>query len=209
MLYDLSHLLNNKSTVYPETALPEFIVSATIENKGYHETFFRFHSHLGTHIDAPAHMLKQGKALDKMDIASFYGKGLIIEMDTKNRNIEKELLINFQNVLKNIDFVLFKTGWSKFWKEKKYFEGFPVLTTEALHYLLQFRLKGIGFDTISADVINGTDFKNHFAIFEKGLIIIENLVFPENLTETTGEFFCFPLSYENADGSPVRAVFRT
>ena len=209
MLYDLSHLLNNESTVYHGTVPPEFIVSATIEKKGYHETYFKFHSHLGTHIDAPAHMLKHGKFLDKMNISSFCGKALIIETGSKNQNIEKELLITFQNTLENIDFVLFKTGWSKFWNEKKYFDDFPVLTSEALRYLLQFKLKGIGFDTISADAVNGTDFKNHNAIFEKGLFIIENLVFPENMTEITGEFFCFPLRYKNADGSPVRAVFRT
>ena len=209
MLYDLSHSLNNKSTVYPGTTLPEFTISATIEKKGYCETYFRFHSHLGTHIDAPAHMLKHGKFLDEMDITSFCGKGLIIETNQESRNIEKELLIHFQSALENIDFVLFKTGWGKFWNEKKYFDDFPVLTSEALYYLLQFRLKGIGFDTISADTVNSTDFKNHFAIFEKGLIIIENLIFPENITEVTGEFFCFPLRYENADGSPVRAVFRT
>ena len=209
MLYDLSHILNNKSTVYPGTALPEFIVSATIEKNGYHETCFRFHSHLGTHIDAPAHMLRHGKFLDKMDITSFCGKGLIIDTNSKSPNIEKELLINFQKELESIDFVLFKTGWGKFWNEKKYFDDFPVLTSEALHYLFQFRLKGIGFDTISADTINSFDFKNHLAIFEKGLIIIENLVFPEDMIETTGELFCFPLWYENADGSPVRAVFRT
>lgn len=209
MLYDLSHLLNNKSTVYHGTASPEFIISATIEKEGYHETFFRFHSHLGTHIDAPAHMLKHGKFLDKMDISSFCGKGLIIETNSKSQNIEKELLIPFKNTFKNTDFVLFKTGWGKFWNEKKYFEDFPVLTSEALGYLLQFQLKGIGFDTISADIVGSPDFKNHFAIFEKGLIIIENLVFPENMDETTGEFFCFPLCYENADGSPIRAVFRT
>jgi arylformamidase len=209
MFYDLSHLLNNESPVYPGINQPEFLNAATIEENGYRETHFRFHSHLGTHVDAPAHMLKYGDFLDKIDISAFCGKALIIETGTNNSYIEKNILIPFMSELEKADFVLFKTGWSKFWKEKKYFEDFPVLTNEALEYLLQFSLKGVGFDTISADPVNSTDFKNHYAIFEQGLIIIENLCFPENMKETTGEFFCFPFLYKNADGAPVRAVFRT
>jgi len=38
------------------------------------------------------------------------------------------------------------------------------------------------------------------------LIIIENLLFPKNMGGVRGDFFCFPLPYQNADGSPVRAI---
>jgi len=208
MLYDLSHPLNNESPVYPGIAQPEFKPAATIEKNGYRETHFRFHSHLGTHIDAPAHMLKNGATLDKMEISAFCGKALIVEVEKGKQNIEKSILVSFINELKETDFVLFKTGWSQFWGENKYFENFPTLTEEALDFLFQFQLKGIGFDVISADPVESTDYKNHYSIFEKGMLIIENLFFPSVFQEKKGEFFCFPIPYENADGSPVRAVMK-
>jgi len=206
MIYDLSHPLNNESPVFPGSSSPVFKSISKIEEKGYRETKLEFQSHLGTHIDAPAHMLKEGKMLDQMDISSFNGEALVIEVDEKIPVIEKEIVSVFQNDLEEVDFVLFKTGWSKFWGNEKYFGAFPTLSSEALDFLLQFNLKGLGFDNISADPIDSTDYKNHYAIFGKGIIIIENLVFPESLKEKKGEFSCFPIPYEKADGSPVRAV---
>jgi len=41
--------------------------------------------------------------------------------------------------------------------------------------------KGIGFDTISADPAESNDYLNHIKIFEKNLIITENLVFPDQI----------------------------
>ncbi|MDX8340910.1 cyclase family protein [Draconibacterium sp. IB214405] len=206
MIYDLSHLLNNDSPVFPGDVDPVFKQIATIEANGYSETRFHIHSHLGTHIDAPAHMLKNGKTLDEMDVSDFYGKAIIIKVDSGKKLIEKEIIDSNEKELEDTAFVLFKTGWSKFWGDKNYFEGFPCLSADALQYLLQFNLKGIGFDTISADPVESTDYSNHYAIFNKGLIIIENLIFPNELEATSGEFSCFPLPYEKADGSPVRAV---
>jgi len=208
-LYDLTHLLNNESPVYPGISSPQFTPAASIEENGYRETHFKFHSHLGTHIDAPSHMLETGLSLDKLDIYTFSGKALIIPVPKKAKIIEKKFIQNFNAQLAENEFVLFKTGWSRFWGKREYFGDFPVLDTPALEFLLSFNLKGIGFDTISADPMNSNDYKNHCAIFEKGMIIIENLVFPEDIKSTTGEFSCFPLYYENSDGSPVRAIFKT
>lgn len=205
-IYDLSHPLNNESPVYPGKDKPVFTPAATIQKDGYRETHMDFDSHLGTHIDAPAHMLENGKTFDQMPVDSFAGRALIVSVPGKMRLIEKEFLLNFEDELKDIEFVLFKTGWSKYWGSPEYFEDFPTLTSEAVNYLLSFPLKGIGFDAISADPVESTKWENHFAIFGKGLIIIENLIFPNDLTAHKGRLFCFPIPYENADGSPVRAV---
>lgn len=208
-LFDLSHRLNNDSPVYPGKDKPRFQDAATIDKDGYRETHMVFDSHLGTHIDAPAHMLKEGMTLDKLPVSAFAGSALIIEVPHGTTIIEKSFLESFENNIKSAGFLLFKTGWSQFWGLPSYFEGFPTLSTAAVEWLLQFPLKGIGFDAISADPVESTDFPNHYLIFGNGLIIIENLCFPDDLAEHDGEFSCFPLPYENADGSPVRAVFRT
>ena len=206
-LYDLSHPLNNGSPVYPGKDNPIFKAAATISKEGYRETHLEFDSHLGTHIDAPAHMLEDGKTLGQMPLDSFTGQAVIVSVPDKMIVIDKEFLLTFKDEFTNVGFVLFKTGWSKYWGSQQYFKEFPTLTPEAVNLLLSYPLKGIGFDAVSADPVESTDFKNHFAIFKKGLIIIENLIFPGNLTAGKGMFYCFPLPFENADGSPVRAVF--
>ena len=206
-IYDLSHKLNNLTPVYPGNEPPEFTQIADFKSHGYRETQFRFHSHLGTHIDAPSHMIEDGKSLDQLPAEHFCGNAFIIKTPI-NRNIDFELLKRFETEISESDFVLFQTGWSQYWNTPEYFGKFPVLTKDAVEFLLQFNLKGIGFDNISADPIDSSDFPNHYSILGKNLIIIENLVFPDGFTESNGEFSCFPLPYENADGSPVRAVLK-
>ena len=152
-------------------------------------------------------MIEGGKTLDQLPLSSFLGKALIIDVPENNRDIQQNLLGRYENSLKDLDFVLFRTGWSKYWGTSKYFEGFPTPTSGALKWLLRFPLKGIGFDTCSADPVDSTHWHNHYLIFNKEIIIIENLVFPGDLTETEGTFSCLPLPIESADGSPVRAVF--
>ncbi len=207
-LFDLSHLLNKNTTVYPGKDKPIFTPAAFIEKEGYRETHLEFDSHLGTHIDAPAHMLPDGLTLDRMPVSAFSGRAVIITVPEGMKKIGQEFLATYAGDIKDAEFILFKTGWSKYWETPRYFEDFPTLTADGVQWLLTFPLNGIGFDAISADPVESTNFPNHYLIFEKGLLIIENLKFPDELTVTTGEFTCFPLPFENADGSPVRAVFR-
>ena len=206
-LYDLSHCLSNESPVYPGNDSPEFLPAATIAAEGYRETHLSFDSHVGTHIDAPAHMLEDGKTLDRLPLEAFSGKAIIITIPGQTCFIEKKFLKTYRQALTQVDFVLFRTGWGNRWGSSEYFKDFPVLTPEAVEWLLAFPLKGIGFDAISADPVESTQWVNHFAIFKKGLIIIENLVFPDELKDSTGHFSCYPISFKNADGSPVRAVY--
>lgn len=206
MIIDLSHKLNNQTPVFPGTSKPKFKQVATIEKDGYRETHFNFESHLGTHIDAPAHIVQIGPTLDQLSLSAFMGKTMIIPIPENTPYIEKSLLVLFKEKLPEVDFVLFNTGWSKKWGTDEYFSDFPVLTEEAVNWLTSFKLKGIGFDAISADPVESTELSIHHIILRKGLIIIENLNFPDNLKVYEGEFSCFPLPYENADGSPVRAV---
>ena len=205
-LFDLSHKLNNQTPVFPGTAKPQFEPSATIEKDGYRETHLNFESHLGTHIDAPAHIFKAGLTLDQLPVSAFTGRAIIVEIPKNTAYIEKLLLLPFREKLSKNDFVLFKTGWYKKWDTNEYFFDFQVLTEEAATWLTSFKLKGIGFDTMSADPIESNELPVHYIILGKGLIIIENLNFSEKLNVSQGKFLCFPFPYENADGSPVRAV---
>ena len=62
-------------------------------------------------------------------------------------------------------------------------------------------------DSISVDTIDSVTWPVHHVLFNNDLIIIENLKFPSDLKDGSGTFHCYPLLFENADGSPVRALF--
>lgn len=69
--HELTHTIRNDMPVYPGTEQPRLTTACTIDQCGYRETLLHMFSHTGTHMDAPAHMLRDGTALDCYDAAKF------------------------------------------------------------------------------------------------------------------------------------------
>ena len=165
------------------------------------------YSHTGTHIDAPAHLIKGSKTLDQFPIEHFYGNALLLNLSNiKNKTIGIEELEPHEDAIKQVDFLLLFTGWSQYWGTETYFSDYPVLSLKAADWLSRFRLSGLGFDTISADEAHAKDFQIHKVFLRNDTIIIENLANLEKVPRKQFSFACFPLNFEDADGSPVRAV---
>lgn len=199
MWIDLSHTLEEGMPVYPKTLPIEIIQSNSLEIHGFREKTLKLCSHTGTHMDAPSHMLKEGHHLDDYPISKFTGKGIVINIK------EQDDLKKFEEKIKKVDFVLFYTSWSDLWGKKQYFEGFPCLKPKNIDYILSFSLKGIGFDAISIDPV-GKNFDNHYKVFSKDLVIIENLKGLKPLVNQIFDFVALPLKIKEADGSPIRAM---
>jgi kynurenine formamidase len=205
-IIDLSHFISNDMPVYPDTHSPVIQVANTIEKNGYAEKVISMSTHTGTHIDAPAHMIKGSKTLDMFGIDHFIGEGKVIDLSGKEKKlIETEDLADEMDGIEKIDFLLFYTGWSRFWGDEKYFRDYPVLSENLVKSLTGYKLKGIGFDIISIDPVGVSEFRNHMTVFGKNMIIIENLKNLETLIGKVFTFFCLPLKIEDSDGSPVRA----
>ena len=202
---DLSHTLAEGMPVYPGCLPPAIRQANTVEQDGYAEKQLSIYAHTGTHIDAPAHMLAGGATLDQLPAEQFVGPACVIEARAET-TLSVALLESQAPLIDGCDFVLFHTGWARHWGRPAYFEGFPVLSSAAARWLARRRLKGVGFDAISADPVGSRDFPNHLILFRAGLISIENLTGLDALVGTRFLFSCLPLKLEAADGSPVRAV---
>ncbi|NQU88822.1 MAG: cyclase family protein, partial [Mariniphaga sp.] len=172
---DLSHPINEQMPVYPGGKKPVLKRLSDINKNGYRETGLTFHSHLGTHIDAPAHMLKDGKYLNQFPVSKFTGKAVIIEVPNGTKTISVEYLSQFNDDFDNSEFVLFYTGWGKYWKNERYFKDFPVLDMEAVNFLTSFNIKGVGVDAPSVDPVETKSWEVHYHLMKKDFIIIENL----------------------------------
>lgn len=204
---DLTHIIYSDMPVFPGTEGPIFQKANTLEKDGFQEAKITMYSHTGTHIDAPAHMLSDGLYLDNLDIDHFIGNATILDFSNENIEIiDVKALKSYEEKIKNVEFIIIKTGWSKYWGHKKYYKDFPSLSEAAAGWLSEFNIKGIGIDAISIDHIESTTFAVHKILMQKEIIIIENLT---NLDSISNEYFTFsvmPLKNKDADGSPVRAI---
>ena len=120
---DLTHTIKNDMPVYPGTEQPQLTTACTIDEVGYKETILHMYSHTGTHMDAPAHMLREGMTLDAFPAERLVGKGIVIDCRGEK---EISLALLRQYDLQRIEFVLFCTGWDKLWGQDSYYEDFPV-----------------------------------------------------------------------------------
>lgn len=206
-IIDLTHTIYSNMPVFPGTEQPIFIKANTLEKNGFQESKITMYSHTGTHIDAPAHMLSNGPYLDNLDIAHFIGNATILDFSNSNiKLIDIDSLKPYEEKIKNVEFIIIKTGWSKFWGHKKYFESFPSLSEDSARWLSQFNLKGIGIDAISIDDIDSTTFAVHKILMPKNIIIIENLTNLDSICSENFILSILPLKNKDADGSPVRAI---
>ena len=202
-IYDLTHTIRNDMPVYPGTEQPRLTTACTIEEVGYRETLLHMYSHTGTHMDAPAHMLPDGAALDRYPGEKFVGAAIVVDCRGE-KDISLPLLQRYD--LSGVDFVLFCTGWDKKWGTPAYYENFPCLTAEAAAYLAALPLKGVGEDSISLDPCDSTEFPNHITLMKAGFINTENLTGLDALLGRRFTFVTLPLKFENADGCSCRAI---
>lgn len=202
-IIDLTHTIKNDMPVYPGTEQPQLTTACTIEESGYRETLMHMYSHTGTHMDAPAHMMAEGMTLDAFDANRLVGRAIVVDCRGESA-ITLEKLRSYP--LQEAEFVLFCTGWDRYWGHAEYYEGFPVLTADAAAYLSTLPLKGVGEDSISLDPCDSADFPNHLTLMHSGFLNTENL---KHLDELIGKSFIFatlPLKFENSDGCSCRAV---
>jgi kynurenine formamidase len=206
-LIDLSHPISEEMPVYPGTEPPVIVTGCTVAEDGFLEKKITLYSHTGTHIDAPAHLIADGRTLDAFPVDRFFGPAMVLDAsDAENGIIGLEVIEPRLEELEKVDFVLIRTGWSRHWGTDRYFSGFPVLSTEAAETLAGLGLKGIGFDAISPDPVGSEDLPMHRILMAAEMILIENLKDLDLLPPGPFLFSCLPLAFEDADGSPVRAV---
>mgnify|MGYP000476531339 CR=1 FL=1 len=77
--HELTHTIRNDMPVYPGTEQPRLTTACTVSQCGYRETLLHMYSHTGTHMDAPAHMLPNGRTLDDFPAETFAGRGFVLE----------------------------------------------------------------------------------------------------------------------------------
>ena len=216
MFVDLSHSLNENTQIYPGDPSFSCCPSQTLAKDGFNVLQISMGSHTGTHVDAPYHVIADGKTIDDLPLTAFIGNAVVIplvEKGPRERIVWADLeayenAIRQKALLPDGVCVLLYTGWSRFWRTDKYF-GHPFLDSDAATKLLALGAKLIGIDTLSPDETRmdeiAPDFGVHTAVLGAGKVIAENLTNLEEIKNGEWLVNVVPLKLSGSDGSPVRA----
>jgi len=197
---DLTHTFVDNMPVYfgdPPTSLKQI---TTIAKNGYTDHQLTTVMHVGTHMDAPLHMIEGGAYMSDISLEHFTGVGICIDVRGKK-------VIDVDVIPKEIPtgaVVLLCTGMSAQFGKDLYATEYPKISDAFARRLVSLNVKILGIDMINPDT--NELYPIHKILLAKPVLIIENLT---NLEALIGikqfDIFAFPMKL-HAEGAPVRVV---
>lgn len=198
--YDLTHTFTNNLLPFPGDVPPTLVPTASVAADGHANFRLTTGMHVGTHMDAPAHMAEGGKLIADFPAERFITKAHIVDARGL-KTIPRRLLIGLET--KPNEAVLVCTGWDGHFGSNNYFENYPVFERGFIEDCIASGISFIGMDTPSPDY---APYELHKLMFAKDMLIIENLTNVNSLLSLeTCQVAALPIKL-TADSAPCRVV---
>lgn len=199
--YDISRPLHEGMTVYknrPSKAFLRRMDAQFPEQNLCESTVVQWNLHTGTHVDAPAHMLSEGRTLDQLPLAPYVGHTQVVELPYVEECIQRRDLESVELRAKRILIHTRNSG------EEAYDPKFVYLTAEAATWLVEQGIQLVGIDAMSVER-DEPDHPAHQILLSAGVAILEDLRLD---SVPVGEYtlLAIPLALRGAEASPVRAL---
>lgn len=206
-LYDVSLPISEDLPVWPgDPAVSLVMTSSILNGDKCNITQLQMGTHVGTHIDAPYHFLKDGATVDAIPIETFIGPCLVVELDSDTLIEKKDFL---KCSLNGYSRILFKTKNSEQWAKNitSFNTDYVALGIEAAQYLVEINTLLIGIDYLSIESFQSDDNPVHKLLLKNNITILEGL----NLSDVKAgvyELICMPLKLQGNEGAPARVLLR-
>jgi arylformamidase len=210
-IYDVSVPISLRTPTYPGD--PGIDISAwqsLDQGDSANVTALCFGAHTGTHVDAPAHFIKDGSKADSLDLEVLLGEVHVLEIpddviEITEGHIETSCPIDAKRVL-------FKTRNSSFWnaEDGAFRTDYTYLSPGAAECLVANGIKLVGIDYLSVERFQSDTFETHTTLLSHGVVIIEGLDLRQ-VVAGVYELICLPMKIAagSGDGAPARVVLRT
>lgn len=203
---DLTQTFSNTMPRYQGMPAPCFRETATLDRDGYAMTELHFMNHLGTHVDAPAHLVP-GATLDELPLSRFVTQAVVLDFSTHPRGpIAWAELEPYLSAIEPGNSVLIFSGGARYWGTDAYWQGWCYPDQEAAQALLERQISAIGFDGPSADPVDTETFALHRTWLSAGCLLLENLTNLDRLPSCPAHVLLViaPLKLQHANGAPAR-----
>jgi arylformamidase len=214
-IVDLSLLFHAGMQTYHRSYHPKFkrLKSATHRSNKREVSSIQIGSHLGTHVDAPRHFIKNGKTIDQFSVDHFCGEAIIVNLVKK----KKKTLISIHDVEKQIKnfngkIIIFRFDWTdKYYGKLNFYYDHPYLSASLCKWLVKKKIKLVGLDTPQPDNPENSftkykDGENHKILLRNDVLIIEYLTNLKKIKKKQFYLIAAPLNIQYCDGSPARCI---
>ena len=201
---DLTQPFVNTMPVFPGDPAASLTPTLQVSRDGCADHTLHTGMHVGTHMDAPAHMLEGAEGIEHFPLERMHTRGVVVDARGA-RSLDRNLFEAYTIEPKMT--VIVSTGWSaRFETGTAYdFSQMPLLTQDAAAYLVSKKINALVLDTPTPDV---SPFPQHKILLGAHIYIVENACNTEALTGA-GAFECIiaPLRL-HADAAPIRLCAR-
>lgn len=207
-LHDISVAVRAGMPVYPNDPPIEIDTPiALAKGDAANVSRLRLGAHTGTHVDAPAHFLAEGRRVIDLPLEALIGEARVIEIPETVRAIGPEHVTDA--TVNGAVRVLFKTRNSSFWAEDRFREDFTFMTPEAARALVAAQVRLVGIDYLSVELFKSANHETHRVLLADDVVILEGLDL-SGIAPGVYELLCLPLKLADGagDGAPARAVLR-
>lgn len=146
-------------------------------------------AHLGTHVDAPSHVVPEGAAVGSLPLALFIGRARVVDLPGRGE-VGPDAL---PRRCFGTERLLLRTGGKAF------------LSPLAALRLAERGALLVGTDAMSVDPEDAADLPVHRTLLSRGVVVLENLDLSKAVP---GDYrlIALPLFLRELDASPVRAI---
>jgi kynurenine formamidase len=179
----------------------------------------RMDAGIGTHIDAPAHLIPGGASVADIPCKQCIVPACIFDVSKKAhadysislKDVE-EFEVKYGSIAPH-SLVIGFTGWSRYWGDPIAYRNvdilgqmhFPTFSAQAVDVLIKRNISGIAIDTLSPDCLDHT-FPVHRLVLSADKYIIENVADCSQMPPQGGCVVCLPLKCQGGTESPIRMI---
>ncbi|MHB0874671.1 MAG: cyclase family protein [Anaerolineae bacterium] len=169
----------------------------------------RTHSHVGTHIESPAHFFEGGRDVTGYPLDAFYGRAVLLDVPDASRALQLDaayLEAAIGAVTQPGDVIICRNSDAASLAARRP-AGFPTLTPSAATWMAERRIKLLGIDNnfrLGKDIPDGREL--HDILMRDGVTFIEWLDNLSAIRQPVFFFMALPFKVRKMDSSWCRAI---
>ncbi len=204
-IYDISLTISSDLPVWPGDQPVQLERNADMRDGDLY-TLSRLNAtvHMGTHLDAPMHFLRDGYGVDQIDLNKLIGPCFVVDLPGID-SIDAQSLER-ANIPMNVTRLLCRTRNSEYWArgEKTFHTDFVAIAPSGAEWIVQRGIQLVGVDYLSVAPYESA-IPTHEILLSNGVVPVEGLDL-SRIEPGEYQLICLPLKLKDCDGAPVRAV---
>ena len=156
-------------------------------------------THIGTHVELPAHYIQGGKSAGEMPVESFMGEAVVLSFDfLKPRDGKRQpIKVEHLSKVREGDILLMWSHLSGDWA--------PYISSETAKWLAERPIKMLGIQNIRLEE-SLESMATHRNMLRNGIPVIEGLVNLDMIKKDRIFYIGLPLRVHGLDSSWIRAI---